>query len=69
MGTVPDLEACRGRLEIQFVGEVEHLHSTRREDKTNGRAGVSFEGLQNTYFQLLWTDQGKHWLVQIGTGF
>jgi hypothetical protein len=54
---------------IQFVGEVEHLHSTLREDKTNSRAGVAFEGLQNTYFQLLWTDQGEHWLAQIGTGF
>ncbi|HKI98751.1 MAG TPA: hypothetical protein VKB51_09785 [bacterium] len=54
---------------IQFVGEVEHLHSTLRKDKTNARAGVSFEGLQNFYFQLLWTDQGKHLLAQVGAGF
>jgi hypothetical protein len=54
---------------IQFVGEVEHLHSTLRQDKTNARAGVSFEGLQNFYFQLLWSDQGKHLLAQVGTGF
>lgn len=54
---------------IQFVGEAEHLVSTQRSDKNNARLGVSFEGLQNTYFQLLWTDQGKHWLAQVGTGF
>lgn len=54
---------------VQFVGEVEHLHDTLREDDTNGRAGVAFEGLQNFYFQLLWTDEGEHLLAQIGTGF
>lgn len=54
---------------IQFVGEVEHLHDTLREDDTNGRAGISFEGLQNFYFQLLWSDEGEHLLAQIGTGF
>jgi hypothetical protein len=54
---------------IQFVGEVEHLHSTLREDKDNARAGIAFEGLQNFYFQLLWTDQGEHALAQIGAGF
>ncbi len=54
---------------IQFVGEWEHLHSTERTDKNNGRAGVSFETLHNFYFQLLWTDQGKHALAQVGAGF
>jgi len=54
---------------IQFVGEWEHLVSTERTDKNNGRAGVSFETLHNFYFQLLWTDQGKHALAQVGTGF
>ena len=54
---------------IQFVAEAEHLHSTLREDKNNGRAGIAFEGLQNFYFQLLWTDQGEHALAQIGAGF
>lgn len=54
---------------IQFVGEAEHLISTKRSDKNNARLGVSFEGEQNAYFQILWTDQGKHWLAQIGTGF
>ena len=54
---------------IQLVGEWEHLVSTEREDKNNGRAGFSFETMQNFYFQLLWTDQGKHVLVQIGAGF
>ncbi len=54
---------------IQAVAEAEHLHSTLREDDTHGRLGVSFEGLQNVYFQLVYTDQGENWLVQIGTGF
>lgn len=54
---------------IQFVGEVERLHSTERKDKDNARAGIGFEGLHNFYFQLLWTDQGKHALAQIGAGF
>lgn len=54
---------------IQFVGEIEHLHSTLREEDTHGRAGVSFEGLQNVYFQLFLSDEGEHVLVQIGTGF
>ena len=54
---------------IQAVAELEHLHSTLREDDDNLRAGVAFEGLQNFYFQLIWTDQGEHWLVQVGTGF
>lgn len=54
---------------IQFVGEAEHLTSTQRSDRNNARLGVSFEGVQNAYFQLLWTDQGKHWLARVGTGF
>ena len=54
---------------IQFVGEWERLHSTERTDRNNGRAGVSFETLHNFYFQLLWSDQGKHTLAQVGTGF
>lgn len=54
---------------IQLVGEVEHLHSTEREDKNNTRVGLSFEGVQNLYFQLLWTDEGANWLAQVGTGF
>jgi hypothetical protein len=54
---------------IQIVGEAEHLLSTVRQDKNNQRLGVAFEGLQNFYFQLLWTDQGRHVLAQIGTGF
>ena len=54
---------------VQAVAEVDHLHSTHTPDDTNGRIGVSFEGLQNFYLQLLWTDEGKHALVQVGTSF
>jgi hypothetical protein len=54
---------------IQFVAEAEHLHSTLRKDKDNARAGISLEGIGSFYFQLLWTDQGKHALAQIGAGF
>lgn len=54
---------------IQLVAEGERLHTTGRTEKTHGRVGVSFEGLQNVYMQLLWSDEGEHVLVQIGTGF
>ncbi len=54
---------------IQLVSEVDFLHSTEREEDLHGRAGVSFEGLQNFYFQLLWTDEGENVLAQVGTGF
>lgn len=54
---------------IQLVAEGERLHTTERTDKTHGRVGVSFEGVQNLYMQLLWSDEGENFLVQIGTGF
>lgn len=41
--------------------------ATQRENHYT--AGVSFEGDQNLYFQLLYTDQGERVLIQIGTGF
>lgn len=54
---------------IQLVAEGEYLHDTLREDDRNGRVGVSFEGLANFYFQLVYTDEGENWLAQIGAGF
>ena len=54
---------------IQAVGEFSRLHSTERHERNFVRAGVAFEGLENFHFQLIWSDQGEHWLVQLGTGF
>ena len=54
---------------VQVVAEAERLHSTEREEPNHIRAGVSFEGVQNTYVQLLWSDVGDNILMQIGTGF
>jgi len=54
---------------IQFVGEADHLVSTERTNKNHGRAGVSFETPHNFYFQLLWSDEGKHALASMGAGF
>lgn len=54
---------------IQAVGEFSRLHSTERDEQNHVRAGVAFEGVQNFYFQLIWSDQGEHWLAQLGTGF
>lgn len=54
---------------IQAVGEFSRLHSTERTKRNYARAGVSFEGVQNLYFQLLYANEGEHWLAQVGTGF
>lgn len=54
---------------IQGVAEVDVRHSTTNPDKVHGRGGVSFENLQNFYFQILYLDVGSHAVVQVGTGF
>lgn len=54
---------------IQFVAEGDYLHNTWREDKFSGRVGFDVSGENSFHFQLLYSDEGKHVLTQIGFGF
>lgn len=54
---------------IQYVLEGTRYHQVQGDENWHSMTGVEFSGEQNFYFQILYSDVGANWFVQIGTGF
>ena len=54
---------------IQVVAETYKLHESLGGEKWINMVGLQVEAEQNFYMQLLYSNLGANWFIQLGTGF
>ena len=54
---------------IELVGEVVDREAVASDTAVHNRAGIEFQGEQNFFLQLYFSDQANNVLIQLGTGF
>ena len=54
---------------MQFIVELDYLHTTEKEERFASKTGLEFEGEQNFFAQLYYDTQNENMIFRLGTAF